>query len=1293
MTPILHVQLAGEPGGELRLRLWSGDPAGARERPLALEEVAHLVERPEADYQAPLPATLRNAGRSLFRWLDGDGRWLSAAVEAWANEAAVLVLALDVPPALAHLPWEALHDGTGFLVDALNPPVLPVRWRASGAAARAPANRPLQALFMASSPCDVQPVLDHEKEEHDLLAATGRAPLDLVVEESGSLGELGALMRDYGAGFFDVLHLTGHAGHADDGTPVFRFENGEGRRADATAPALARALPDRPPLVVLAAFHTGHRGPAPLAGELVAAGFPAVLAWDGPAHHAGPTLAAGHAYAGLAAGESLPLALVRAHVRVREAGARDWHRLRLFCAGSPPGALVTPPMTPGRLRPGARPAESEFLDPRERTVKVATRAAFVGRRRLLEQCVRVLRRPDPFRVGVLLHGQGGRGKSSVAARLCDRLRRELRRVVVIGRLDEPSLVGAWTPELADHDARRALLDPAEPLRYRIETQLRRAADAGEGVPLFVLDDFEQNQPRVADGDLELAPHAADALMALLQALEHTGTGRVLITGRYLLPEPFAGFLQASPLPPLDPAEQEKQSRRLGPGAGAAHGDPALLAAVRDAADGNPRLSRWLHRIVSRTELGTAGILAALREAEEEFRAGILARFLVASLPEPDRAMLGRMLLVPVAVPLAAVRALEPSRPEAELRQALEGAFALGLADVTHEDGEPHYRVPRQLAAPGLLSPPGGVEAAALAGAVFDVLFPSWAEGGAPDDRRAVELVRLGALAGRTAALVALAASATSRWLAADRLSEARSLLEEVLEPGGRHPSLLLNLALAAEPLGDADAAGELLREAESACSPGSGDPRARVLFHLGRWLIRRGETKEAMRIYRERLLPTLDPAGDAHLRALTLRTMADVLHRYGEGDEALRTLRADVLPAFERLGDARECAATLGEIADVLHARGEMDEALRIRRHEQLPACERLGELRARAEVLGRIADVLHGRGEVDEALRIRCEEQLPVYERLGDVRSRAVVLGKVADARYRRGELDEALRIRREQLPVFEHLGDVRSRAVALGKIADILNARGAPDEVLRIRREQIAIFEHVGDVRGRAVAVGKIADVLWARGELDEALRIRLEEQLPVFERLDDARAQAKTMGKIADLLRARGEVSEALRIRLEEQLPVFERLGDVHARAVVRGKVADALFARGEVDEALRIRRDEQLPVFREMGDVRHEARAMRKIAALLRARGEPAEALRTLRRDVIPVADRSGDMRELVKGRAAVAELLLDGGREEDVPEAREHLAWSHQAAASRGYRDVARVEKLIARLEVPVLGGA
>ncbi|MHC5722390.1 MAG: hypothetical protein ACYTX0_62865, partial [Nostoc sp.] len=54
-----------------------------------------------------------------------------------------------------------------------------------------PENRALQVLFMATSPLNVEPVLDFEAEEARIREATARQPLALTVEESGCLSELG----------------------------------------------------------------------------------------------------------------------------------------------------------------------------------------------------------------------------------------------------------------------------------------------------------------------------------------------------------------------------------------------------------------------------------------------------------------------------------------------------------------------------------------------------------------------------------------------------------------------------------------------------------------------------------------------------------------------------------------------------------------------------------------------------------------------------------------------------------------------------------------------------------------------------------------------------------------------------------------------------------------------------------------------------------------------------------------------------------------------------------------------
>jgi tetratricopeptide (TPR) repeat protein len=190
----------------------------------------------------------------------------------------------------------------------------------------------------------------------------------------------------------------------------------------------------------------------------------------------------------------------------------------------------------------------------------------------------------------------------------------------------------------------------------------------------------------------------------------------------------------------------------------------------------------------------------------------------------------------------------------------------------------------------------------------------------------------------------------------------------------------------------------------------------------------------------------------AHARYHLAVLMAD----QGKYEQALKIFKEQVLPVNESLNDIRNKAATMGCIADILQKRGELDKALEIYREEELPVYEEIGDVQAKAITMGKIADILQARGQLEEALNIYHQEMLPVFEQLGDIQTKAIVHGRIADILQARGELDKALEIRQqEELPVYERLGDVQAKAVTKRKIADILFARGQLDEALKILQE----------------------------------------------------------------------------------------------------------------------------------------------------------------------------------------------------------------------------------------------
>lgn len=333
------------------------------------------------------------------------------------------------------------------------------------------------------------------------------------------------------------------------------------------------------------------------------------------------TEAAAALYGALSQGETLGLALAQTYRRLLEVNARDWHLLRLYVAGTLPEALVTSPRTPGR-RPAPPPTTTtEFLDPVTKQVKVVGRQGFVGRRRQLQTCLRVLTQGTD-QAGVLIYGMGGLGKSTLAARLCDRLP-HTRRIVWVGRVDEFSLINKLSAALDDRALREMLQDPSEPLRYWLRRLMQALIDLAQPPLLLVLDDFEGGNE---NGNLEPrndtyvpTTTAAEVLGALLWATEQTYYAhKLIITSRYDFDYSGLDRFTKQPLEALHGADLQKKCNGLegfAPPQVARDADAETLQLARQTverqqrarrlADGNPRLLEWLDKVLLKAARGAS----------------------------------------------------------------------------------------------------------------------------------------------------------------------------------------------------------------------------------------------------------------------------------------------------------------------------------------------------------------------------------------------------------------------------------------------------------------------------------------------------------------------------------------------------------------------------------------------------------------------------------------------------------------------------------------------------------------
>ncbi|HJU40989.1 MAG TPA: CHAT domain-containing protein, partial [Tahibacter sp.] len=405
------------------------------------------AKRYEAAVRKGRPDDLYAIGREMFDAFDGNG-WASAWVAAPGVRA--LEIQVDDPrpelaAALLDAPWELLAHKHGYLAEDRSQMFEVLRRIGKPRTPVAPRYGDLKLLFMAAAP-EGEHELDFEAEEAAILEATapkgvGTRRLHLIVEETGAIGPLRERMLDSGEPC-EVLHLSCHGQIDPQRGPYLALEHPEGGTSyvPAYASDIVHVLPDcdRTPLVFLSACRTAERAdqaaslmrstgdaPRPLepfVRELVRAGIHNALGWDGSVYDPDAKAFAQYLYGELAAFRTLPQAVAYARtelLRLHRADAQHgqhWHLARLYVGPGGGGALALN-NGPRRSLPNALPRD-RFLDKARTLVPVAGRQEFVGRRRSLQQVLRAFGRGS---AGVLVQGMGNLGKSSLAARIRDRM--------------------------------------------------------------------------------------------------------------------------------------------------------------------------------------------------------------------------------------------------------------------------------------------------------------------------------------------------------------------------------------------------------------------------------------------------------------------------------------------------------------------------------------------------------------------------------------------------------------------------------------------------------------------------------------------------------------------------------------------------------------------------------------------------------------------------------------------------------------------------------------------------------
>lgn len=586
------------------------------------EETQKLWQQPEHQ---------RSIGEKLFRFLDGDARHFLRALNEAHLEGETLQLHLLPCQQTADWPFELLtHDGTFLLPHKLHL----VRYVSDWGTARIipPANRPLKLLFMACSAMDVKPELDYEREEETIFHATENLAIDMEVEDSGSLE---GLRRELEQEQYDVVLLSGHASIDKDKGPYFIMEDETGHM-DKIFPDMlwGDALIENPPrLLFLSGCRTGEAASktntqgtsestaaVSFARQLVEKyNIPAVLGWG---RSVGDTQAAHAAKIflhELSRGKSILDAVQRARYELLKGSFLNpaWPLLRLFSSGIALNAVVQKGQ-----RPQPKPRRMTHVYLENSQVKVLDEG-FVGRRRQLQTGLHALEQ-DFYKVGVLLPGTAGLGKSCLAGKICERFK-DHTLIPINGKLNGVTLAAALKDAFIQSQDEKGQHVLSQKMEMTKKLANLCATSFKEKNYLLLLDGFDQNLEGADNGQPgPLMPEAADLLKALLHYLQFSGKmTHLIIASRYdfSLTEQNRDLvkerLEKVWLTGFREPEQLKKVRELKNIFN--HDNRTLMKQVISAGHGNPGLMERLDMVVGQmTSAEEPELLEAVKKKQEEF---------------------------------------------------------------------------------------------------------------------------------------------------------------------------------------------------------------------------------------------------------------------------------------------------------------------------------------------------------------------------------------------------------------------------------------------------------------------------------------------------------------------------------------------------------------------------------------------------------------------------------------------------------------------------------------------------
>ncbi|MCK5917920.1 MAG: CHAT domain-containing protein, partial [Cocleimonas sp.] len=511
-------------------------------------------------------------GNQLYQSITGNLNSNLQLMKNWLNDVGshqleILADAMpnDLQALLLNLPWEIMALDNNFLAADARPYEVSRRIGSANANPSEPHYKDLTLAFMAADP-ELDSGLQYEEEERAILLATRTSRnLNLMVEESGNLNLLTQRIRE--AGHCDIAHLSCHGRIDPQRGFVLQLEDEHFGLQEVTARDFY-PLSQQINCLFLSACHSADSLlKQSLTLQLASIGIANIIGWDDSVRDSDASYFAAQFYQALAASSTVPTAIALAQQQSLRSKKLHWHLGRCYLAPNGGGKLIArnKPRNPKRRSNNFH----VMLDRVKKQVPVASKESFVGRRWQTKQALQSF--SDNTKAGVLLYGIGGTGKSSLAARIIDRLEPQYKAVIIYQYYDAFAILTALKRAIKGDrtkDFARWITEVEQQPEQFSDILIDLLEDDFADAPIVLLiDDLEQHilEP-LQQGQQKVAVKAEfqATLGAIIEAFTMANSDScLLLTSRYQFTlldvhgDELADSLQTILVPDMSEVEQQK----------------------------------------------------------------------------------------------------------------------------------------------------------------------------------------------------------------------------------------------------------------------------------------------------------------------------------------------------------------------------------------------------------------------------------------------------------------------------------------------------------------------------------------------------------------------------------------------------------------------------------------------------------------------------------------------------------------------------------------------------------------